>query len=152
MKRLYVMPAASLRELGPNGEFIRWKQIQIGLDQSTTPPTPVMTDLAGLFARGEHHAVSLPDGLLLIVAGFDNEACEDWFHGHPDVAILPNPTTDGNMPLTQHTGRPLYKFTQAHLDAITGHPSIGAVHGDTVLTLWKKVSAINQNFRLRNVL
>jgi hypothetical protein len=152
MKRLYLMPAASLREQGPNGEFIRWKQIQIGLDHSTVPPTPVMTDIPGLFGRGEHHAIHLPGDFLLMVTGFDNERHEDWFHNHPDVAILPNPTLDGNIPLTQHIGRPLYKFVQHHLDAITAHPEIGAVPGDTVLTLWKKASAINGNFKLRNVL
>ena len=152
MKRLYIIPSASLRETSPSGEFIRWKQIEIGIDHSTTPPTPVVADIAGLFARGEHHALDLPGGLLLMVAGFDNEAHEDWFHGHPDVAILPNPTLDGNMPLKQHIGRPLYQFAHRHLDALTAHPAIGAVPEDTVLTLWKKVSAINGNFRLRNVL
>jgi hypothetical protein len=111
-----------------------------------------MTEVAGLFARGEHHAVNLAGGILLMITRFDNERHEDWFHAHPDVAILPHPTMDGNMPLKLHIGRDGYKFTQDHLDVITGHPQLGVVESDSVLTLQKKVAAINGNFRLRNIL
>jgi hypothetical protein len=172
MKRLYMMPNSSLRVLGPNGEFVRWQQVQTGLDHSTDPPTPVMTDIAGLFAGGEHHAIFLAhdvladdvladdvlandvlaNDVLLMITRFDNERHEDWFHDHPHVAILPHPTMDGNLPLNRHIGRSGYKFTQGHLDSLTRHPRLGVAESDTVLTLQKKAAAINGNFKLRNVL
>lgn len=153
MRRLYVLPNSSLRVLGPNGEFIRWAEMQTGLDYSTDPPTPVMQAIAGLFhpVIGSRH-LDLGDGLILLTTAFDNERYEDLFHGLPDVAILPNPTLDGNMPLKQHIGHAGYKFTQKHLDAIIGHPRIGAVETDSVLDLFRKAAAISPDFKLRNVL
>ena len=144
MRRLYVVPRSLMfgsiqtgTRPGPDGE-----------------PQPVMTETNRLM----HpiigwHALDLPGDLLLMSTSFDhNERYEDIFHAHPEVAILPNPTLDGNKPLKTHIGAAGYRFTQAHLDAITSHAPLGALESDTVLDLFRKAEQVHPLVRLRNVL
>jgi hypothetical protein len=74
------------------------------------------------------------------------------FHAHPEVAILPNPTVDGNKMLKDHAGPGPYKFIERHLDALKGHATLGAAETDTVIDLARKASAIHPEIRFRNVL
>lgn len=99
------------------------------------------------------HYIDLPDGMILMMTSFDHsERCEDLFHAHPEVAILPHPARDGNKPLKNHIGSSGYKFEQRHLNALTGHASLGVLPTDSVLDLARKASVIHPEVRFRNAL
>lgn len=99
------------------------------------------------------HYIDLPDGMILMMTSFDHdERCEDLFQAHPEVAILPYPTSDGNKPLKMHIGRPGYKFEQHHLDALTGHRELGVAETDSVLDVARKAAVIHGEVRFRNAL
>lgn len=115
---------------------------------------PVLVPMAQLFHPiiGSHY-IDLPSGMVLMMTSFDHdERCEDLFHGHPEVAILPHPTLDGRKPLKNHLGASGYRFAQRHLDALTGHRDLGIVDTDSVLDVARKASAIHPEVRFRNVL
>lgn len=115
---------------------------------------PVLVPMAQLFHPiiGSHY-IDLPNGMVLMMTSFDHdERCEDLFHGHPEVAILPHPTLDGRKPLKNHLGESGYRFAQRHLDALTGHRDLGIVDTDSVLDVARKASAIHPEVRFRNVL
>lgn len=144
MRRLYILP----------------KEVWSGTIQTGTRTTPagslepVLVPMIQLFHPiiGSH-CIDLPNGMLLMVTSFDHdERCEDLFHAHPEVAILPHPATDGRKPLKTHVGSPGYKFEQRHLDALTGLPELGAVETDNVLDIARKASAIHPEVRFRNTL
>lgn len=145
MRRLYIVPRSLM--LGA---------IQVGTEQTSAGPKPVMMDTCRLIhPMLGWHAVDLPgpeDFLLMITSFGHSEAAEDLFHAHPEVAILPHPTLDGNTPLKQHVGREGYKFAQQHLDALTSHPNLGVQETDTILTLAKKAEAIHPLVAFRNSL
>jgi len=144
MRRLYILPKdvwngtvqTGIRVL-PNGSA-----------------EPVLIPMTQLFhpAIGSHY-IDLPNGMVLMMTSFDHdERCEDLFHGHPDVAILPHPTLDGRKPLKNHLGSAGYRFAQHHLDALTEHRELGIVDTDNVLDVARKASAIHPEVRFRNVL
>ena len=144
MRRLYVLPKST------------WAgKIQMGTEVlSGGSQQPVMIETVRLFhpAIGSHY-LELPNGFLLLMTSFDHdERAEDLFHAHPEVAILPHPTLDGNLPLNSHIGRSGYKFTQAHLDALQGHDRMGLTDTDSVLDVFRKAGAIHPLIKLRNVL
>ena len=115
---------------------------------------PVLLPLAQLFHPmiGSHY-IDLPDNLVLMMTSFDHdERCEDLFHAHPEVAILPHPTLDGKKALKNHIGASGYRFAQRHLDALTSHRDLGIVDTDSVLDVARKASAIHPEVRFRNVL
>jgi hypothetical protein len=144
MRRLYVVPKSV------------WAgTIQTGAGANPDgSPQPATIETVRLFHPliGSHY-LELPGGLLLVMTSFDHdERAEDLFHGHPEVAILPHPTSDGNLPLKSHLGRAGYKFTQAHLDALKGHALMGITESDTVLDVFKKAGTVHPLIKLRNVL
>ena len=144
MRRLYVVPKSLWSGTIQTGA-------RAGPDGSAQPAT---IETVRLFHPlvGSHY-VELPGELLLVMTSFDHdERAEDLFHAHPQVAILPHPTSDGNLPLKSHLGRTGYKFAQAHLDALTGHGLLGIVESDTVLDVFKKAGAVHPLIKLRNVL
>jgi hypothetical protein len=118
------------------------------------PPEPVLAPMAQLFhpTIGSHY-IDLPNGMVLLMTSFDHdERCEDLFHAHPQVAILPHPTVDGNKALQSHVGAPGYRFVQHHLEALKEHRDLGVADSDTVLDLARKASALHPEVRFRNVL
>ena len=115
---------------------------------------PVLLPMAQLFhpAIGSHY-IDLPNGMVLMMTSFDHdERCEDLFHGHPAVAILPHPTIDGKKALKNHIDAAGYRFTQHHLDALRQHPDLGVSETDNVLDVARKASAIHPEVKFRNVL
>ena len=144
MRRLYILP----------------KDVWSGTVQTGTRTTsdgssePVLVPMTQLFhpTIGSHY-IDLPDGMVLMMTSFDHdERCEDLFHGHPEVAILPHPTLDGRKPLKNHLGTPGYRFAQRHLDALAGHRELGVADTDSVLDVARKASGIHPEVRFRNVL
>jgi hypothetical protein len=124
MRRLYVLP----------------KDVWSGTVQTGTrtmpdgSTEPVLLPMTQLFhpTIGSHY-IDLPDGMVLMMTSFDHdERCEDLFHAHPEVAILPHPTLDGKKALKTHIGTSGYRFAQHHLDALKGHPDLGIVDTDSV--------------------
>ncbi len=144
MRRLYVLPKETW-----NGT------VQIGTRALPGgPPEPVHVPMIQLFHPmiGSHY-IDLPNGMILMVTSFDHdERCEDLFHAHPEVAILPHPTRDGAKPLKSHIGTAGYKFEQRHLDALTGHAALGIVETDSVLDAARKASQLHPEVRFRNAL
>jgi len=115
---------------------------------------PVMMPTAQIFhpTIGSHY-IDLPNGMILMMTSFDHdERCEDLFHSHPEVAILPHPTLDGRKTLKSHLGAPGYRFAQRHLDALAGHRELGIAETDSVLDVARKASAIHPEVRFRNAL
>ena len=144
MRRLYILP----------------KDVWSGTVQTGTrtmpdgPAEPVLAPMAQLFhpTIGSHY-IDLPNGMVLLMNSFDHdERCEDLFHAHPEVAILPHPTVDGNKALKSHVGAAGYRFAQRHLDALKQHRDLGIADTDTVLDLARKASAIHPEVRFRNAL
>jgi len=144
MRRLYVLP----------------KDVWNGVVQTGTKALPdgssepVYLPMIQLFHPivGSHY-IDLPNGMILMMTSFDHdERCEDLFHAHPDVTILPHPSSDGKKSLKEHVGTPGYKFEQRHLDALKKHPELGIVESDSVLDVARKASAIHPEVRFRNAL
>lgn len=99
------------------------------------------------------HYIDLPNGMVLMMTSFDHdERCEDLFHSHLAVAILPHPTLEGRKPLKSHVGVSGYRFEQNHLDALKEHRDLGITDADTVLDVARKASAIHPEVRFRNAL
>jgi|SRR5947209_743955 len=144
MRRLYILPKAVW-----NGT------VQTGVhalpDGSSAPVHVPITQLFHPIIGA--HYIDLPGGMILMMTSFDhNERCEDLFHAHPEVAILPHPTTDGRRPLKEHVRAPDYKFEQHHLDALMDHPDLKIMPTDSVLDVAGKASAIHPEVRFRNAL
>lgn len=144
MRRLYVLPKET------------WSgTIQTGTralaDGSAEPVhVPVIQLFHPLIGS---HFLDLPNGMVLMVTSFDHdERCEDLFHAHPDVAILPHPTRDGAKPLKNHIGASGYKFEQRHLDALKAHAGLGILETDSVLDVARKASQIHPEIKFRNAL
>jgi len=144
MRRLYVLP----KEV--------WSgKVQIGT--RTLPDgsfEPVFAPMTQIFhpAIGSHY-IEIANGMILMMTSFaHDERCEDLFHGHPEVAVLPHPSRDGARPLKAHVGSPGYKFEQRHLDALKSNPELGVLESDTVLDVARKASAIHPEVRFRNAL
>ena len=144
MRRLYVLP----------------KEVWSGTVQTGTrilpdgASEPVLIPMLQLFHPivGSHY-VDLPNRMILMMTSFaHDERSEDLFHAHPEVAILPHPTSDGKKPLKNHVGTSGYKFEQRHLDALTGHRELGILETDGVLDVAHKASAIHPEVRFRNAL
>lgn len=120
-------------------------------DDTLKPVTVPMTQL--FHPTIGSHYIDLPDGLVLMMTSFDHdERSEDIFHAHPDVAILPHPTVEGNKPLKNHVGAQGYRFSQRHLDALKQHRNLGIAETDTVLDVARKASVLHPEVRFRNAL
>jgi len=144
MRRLYVLP----------------KEVWSGTAQTGTKvlpdgsAEPVHIPMIQLFHPmvGSHY-IDLSGGMILMMTSFDHdERCEDIFHAHPAVAILPHPSSDGRKPLKSHVGAEGYRFEQRHLDALKNHADLGVVESDSVLDVARKASAIHPEVRFRNAL
>lgn len=99
------------------------------------------------------HCIDLPGGYLLMSTSVDHEErSEDLVHGHPEVAILPHPTIEGNKQLKRHIGAEGYKFEQKHFDALKTEARLGFAETDTVIDLFRKAGAVHPLMKLRNVL
>ena len=129
--------------------------MQIGMRTLPDGPSePVLVPMIQLFHPmiGSHY-IDLPNGMILMMTSFDHdERCEELFHAHPAVAILPHPARDGTKPLKNHIGTSGYKFEQRHLDALKGHSELGISETDSVLDVARKASAIHPEIRFRNAL
>src|SRR4051812_13604217 len=108
MRRLYVMPHRVVdeffqRQAGGGFGF----HPRVGFHWLLLHPTK--TDGAD----------AVPEDMVLLSTSFDHsEKHEDAFHGHPEIAILPNPTFEGNDKLIQHKDSPTKKIKKQHLDAL----------------------------------
>lgn len=126
------------------------------------------TDNAEWRALPEVAAWIATGGLVVAQATVDhNEYCEDKWHSHPDVAVLPHPTFEGNDPISKHiivraavtkgskqpgavlSGSPTKKIEQKHLDALA---VLGVVPTDTVWYISDKAAARIASVKLRAVL
>lgn len=144
MRRLYILPKGVWNGTVQTGR----RALSDGSSEAVLQPiTQLFHPLIGA------HYVDLPNGMILMMTSFDhNERSEDLFHEHPEVAVLPHPTRDGNKPLKAHIGLPGYKFEQHHLDALTGHRDLSIRETDTVLDVARKAAAIHPEVRFRNAL
>ena len=144
MRRLYVLPKSIWSGTIQTGSHT--------LEDGSSEP--LLVPMTQLFhpSIGSHY-IDLPNAMVLLVTSFDHdERCEDLFHAHPEVAILPHPTLDGRKPLKAHVDSPGYKFAQHHFDSLKAHASLGVTDSDSVLDLARKASAIHPEVRFRNVL
>ena len=144
MRRLYVLP----KEVWSSTVQVGSHAMPNGVAE------PVMVPMAQLFhpTIGSHY-IDLPNGMVLMMTSFDHdERCEDLFHGHPAVAILPHPTIEGRKTLKSHIGAAGYRFEQHHLDALKEHRDLGITDADSVLDVARKASVIHPEVRFRNVL
>jgi hypothetical protein len=95
------------------------------------------------------------NGLILMTTAFDPSETQDFetlFHGHPDVAVLPHPTTMGHVKLVDHVGDPVHKYQHHHHQALLDLPGLDLHPDDTVIDLHRKAARLNPALRLRNVL
>ena len=144
MRRLYILP----------------KEVWSGTVQTGTralpdgSTEPVLIPMTQLFhpVIGSHY-IDLANGMILMMTSFDHdERCEDLFHAHPEVAILPHPTREGNKPLRNHIGSAGYRFEQRHLDALSAHHGLGIQSTDSVLDVARKAATVHPEVRFRNTL
>jgi hypothetical protein len=144
MRRLYILPKDAWSGTVQTGV----KTLSDGSSEAVhIPITQLFHPLIG------SHYIDLPGDMLLMMTSFDHdERCEDLFHAHPAVAILPHPASDGRKPLRNHVGAPQYKFEQHHLDVLTAHPELKITEIDNVLDVARKASAIHPEVRFRNAL
>lgn len=131
MRRLYVMPLSVYREhMGQMHRGSAWH----GLFDQTVPG-----------AEDAWHAAGEP---VLVNAEFHGEYWEDLLHSHPEVAILPNPTTEPTDTIKKHIGSPAKKLKKKHVDQLA---ALGVVETDTVYDVSAKVARINPNLKLRMI-
>lgn len=140
MRRFYILPKSvweSKIKVGEDGD--------IGED--------IMLDIRYLFhPQFGSHYLELDDGMILMVTNLSHsEWAEDTFHLHPEVAILPHPSTDGKMTMKEHITRSPesgHKFQQKHLDLLSKR--FGIVETDNLFDVVKKVK--HPMFIIRNIL
>jgi hypothetical protein len=95
-----------------------------------------------------HHFIDLPQGFVLLACDFANEAAEDIWHGHPEVAPLPHPVYEGKITLQQLKANPMAKYKEAHHAALA---AIGTLPTDTVIEVSAKASAIMPLVKIRHI-
>lgn len=159
MRRLYVLPKAVFSgqiQVGIHHDASAQPVASPGVPVTPAPAngTPIFNDVIQLFHPliGSHY-IDLPNGMILLCTSFDhNEQHEDLFHSHPEVAILPHPTLDGNLPLAQHSTRAAYKFAAKHLKALVDSPDLGVLATDSVLDVARKAAAVHPEVKFRHTL
>lgn len=87
--------------------------------------------------------------LLISTSVEHSEWCEDQWHGHPDVAVLPHPTFEGTDPMSKHIGSATKKIKQEHLDHLS---VLGVKPNHTVWDIHDLASKRMPNCKLRAVL
>lgn len=128
MKRLYVLPHAMFHgsHTTNNGANIK----HTDLFHSTT---------------GGHY-ILLTGGMILAALDFHDEAAEDYWHEHPEVAPLPHPTFEGNLPLQAAVDNPTRNLQQHHLDALD---HIGVLPTHSVLDVSNIAKTLHPLVRIR---
>lgn len=110
----------------------------------------VMHAHADIMAKARASYLELSSGMVLVSANLFSEAHEEKWHGHPEVAILPDPVFEGGEMLKSHVGKSEGRsFKQKHLTALA---SVGALENEGVLDLEARVMKLNTSMRLRSIL
>lgn len=144
MRRLYILPHS-----------VWASDVEIGTHYTDAGEArPVRAKWVDIFhpAFGSHYLdLAQPGGMILLVTDVSHdERVEDLFHGHPDVAVLPHPVTQGNVKLKDHMASAAHKYTQEHHEALKGCPHLDVNDTDTVLDLHRKAGSVHPLMALRN--
>jgi hypothetical protein len=146
MNRLYVLPKSVWNHA----------QVKTGEHHQDGHVTELFAHIHHIFSQkmGSHYT-DLGNGLILMTTSFDRSETQEfeaYFHAHPQVAILPDPTTMGHVKLVDHIGDPVHKFQRHHHQALVELPGLDLQPDDTVIDLHRKAARLNPALRLRNVL
>lgn len=146
MNRLYILPKSVWSNT----------QVKTGEHHENGQVTELFVHIHHIFSQkvGSHYS-DLSNGLILMTTAFDPSETHDFeafFHGHPEVAILPHSTTMGHVKLVDHIGDPVHKYQQHHHQALLDLPGLDLQPSDTVIDLHRKAAKLNPALRLRNVL
>jgi hypothetical protein len=146
MNRLYILPKSVWTDT----------QVKTGEHYENGQVTELFVHIHHIFSQkmGSHY-IDLPNGLILMTTAFDpseTQEFESYFHNHPDVAVMPNPTTMGLVKLTDHIGDPVHKYQHLHHLALLDLPGLDLHPDDTVIDLHRKAARLNPALRLRNML
>lgn len=97
------------------------------------------------------HYIDLDSEYILLAGDVEHSALyEEIWHSHPEVARLPHPIYEGNVPVKdlltpQHS---IKQYTQLHHNALLNHKELGATPDDTVLTLSNKAKKLHPLVKL----
>lgn len=93
----------------------------------------------------------LDDSHILVSTDTDHsEYCQEIWHNHPEVAVLPHPVYEGKVQLHElgsadHAAK---RFKKKHLDSLMALKTLSAAGTDTVITLAKKASRLQPLVKL----
>lgn len=93
--------------------------------------------------------IDLPDGMVLLSAGFSRASSEESFASDPDVAALPDPIFEGSVKMKDYKDNPVKTYKDKHHQALA---AIGVGDSDTVLDVSKKAQAICKSVCIRHIL
>lgn len=88
----------------------------------------------------------------LVSTDFANEAAQELWHSHPEVARLCHPTQQGNIPIAQLHQKPQYahkQFTVQHWNLLVAKFGLDQTH--TVWDLHDKATTLDPLCKLSNV-
>lgn len=96
------------------------------------------------------------DGNMVLVSTTleHSEWAEDFWEGLGAVAVLPHPTFEGNVPMSEVSGNKRHeakKVRKEHMDALKKHKGLGFTESDTVLDIARKAQAVNPQVRIRGL-
>jgi hypothetical protein len=95
------------------------------------------------------HYIDLPDGSILVAASFSDEASELRWESHKNVHALPDPSMEGNVPLSaSHHAALRHLFDD---DKSAKGPSRANFEPKTVLDVAKVVGSIHPQMRIRGI-
>lgn len=92
--------------------------------------------------------LALEGHIILSTSLEHSEASEDFWHRHPDVAILPHPTFEGTDKLSKHINSATKKLKQKHMDSLA---TVGVLPTDTVWDVSDKLKALHPQVMLRPI-
>lgn len=96
------------------------------------------------------------DGNMVLVSTTleHDEWSEDFWEGLGAVAVLPHPTFEGNVPMSEvakdkkHEAK---KVRGEHITALRKHAELGFAESDTVLDIARKAQRVNPQVRIRGL-
>lgn len=89
---------------------------------------------------------------LLVSTDFNTETAQERWHSHPEVARLPHPTQQGNVPIFQLTTDPQHarkQFKASHWSLLSA--KFGMTNAHNVWDLHDKATAIDPMCKLSSV-